>query len=81
MPKLTIGWASSVRRFVRSYLPIREETGEDREGGSYYYGRHTRGEIRFESCMHVIRNFLRDCFRLVADVNAIVVSSAAPTDG
>ena len=48
---------------------------EDREGGSYYYGRHTRGEIRFESCMHVIRNFLSDCFRLVADVSAIEISS------
>ena len=44
---------------VHGYLPIREEKSEDREGGSYYYERHTRGEIRFESCMHVIKSFLR----------------------
>ena len=60
---------------IRGYLPIREEKGEDRDGGSYYYERHTRGEIRFESCMHVIQSFLRDCFRLEADVHAIEISS------
>ena len=66
---------SVTRLEIRGYLPIREERGEDREGGSYYYERHTRGEIRFESCMHVIWNFLRDCFRLEADVHAIEISS------
>ena len=59
---------------ISGYLPIREEKSEGREGGSYYYERHTRGEIRFESCMHVIQSFLRDSFRLEAGVNAIEIS-------
>ena len=60
---------------VGGYVPIREEKGKDREGESYYYSRHTRGEIRFESCMSVIQYILRDCFRLEAEVNAVKISS------
>ena len=60
---------------IRGYLPIREEKGGDLGGGMYFNDRHTRGEIRFESCMHVIRSFLRDCFMLEADVRAIEISS------
>ena len=36
-------------------LPIQERKSGGEEGGNYYNERHTRGEIRFESCMSVIR--------------------------
>ena len=38
------------------------------------YERHMRGEIRFESCMSVIRCYLCECFRLDADTEAVEVS-------
>ena len=56
------------------YLPIREKTDGSHDGGSYYFDRHTRGEIRFESCMQVIRNFMRDCFGLNPNVHKIEIS-------
>lgn len=67
--------AKNVTRLeLRGYLPIREEEDKSREGGSYYFDRHTRGEIRFESCMHVIANFMRDCFGLDPDVHKVEIS-------
>ena len=56
------------------YLPIQERKSGSEEGGNYYDERHTRGEIRFESCMSVIRRYLRECFRLDADTEAVEVS-------
>ena len=56
------------------YLPIQERKSGSEEGGNYYDERHTRGEIRFESCMSVIRCYLCECFRLDADTEAVEVS-------
>lgn len=60
---------------VRGYLPIREEKAKGRDRWMSFDGRHTCGEIRFESCMNVIRRFLSDCFDLDADVHAIEIAS------
>ena len=61
---------------VRGYLPIRKEVPKGRDRWMMdLYDLGNFGEIRFESCMNVIRRFLSDCFDLDADVHAIEVAS------
>lgn len=61
---------------VCGYLPIRKEVPKGRDRWVMdLYDLGNFGEIRFESCMNVIRRFLSDCFDLDADVHAIEVAS------